>query len=155
MLVSFIPDFGLTLLSWMDRQWGRQKVTLYKPSSVIYQCHIQSSDGGLWGCRRVTNDRNGAQIGFWSDSPAGRVLNAGCTALVQALLMCYRATSILHRNEWGGISLQASFEEKKNLHVETIFKCTSKKCNTSRTQHSISIMLRLNNKTVCNSWLVS
>lgn len=71
-----------------------------RQSSLIYQFYTQSSDRGLWECRRVTNNKNEAQTGLWPDSPAGRAANAtgrGFT-LIQTLLMCLRATDWLPKS---------------------------------------------------------
>lgn len=52
---------------------------------LIHVFHIASSAWGLWGCKLVTNDRNGSQIRFWCHCPSGGRWR-GCNSLVEGIL---------------------------------------------------------------------
>lgn len=107
----------------------------------MYQCHIQRSDRGSRGRRRVTNDRNGAQIGFWSDSPSGgklqRQQGQSWIALVQTLLTLKTferpKSSILDGIVWG--------QKEENLHDETFLNSNTELYEKGSTQGHLKYVL--------------
>lgn len=65
-----------------------------KQFSGMYQRHIQGQIGDHEGTAGIQMTDNGVQIGFWSDSPAGRITTAAGSILNHVYDFCSKAVYV-------------------------------------------------------------